>query len=302
MDNNMYNLANAIDKATQLSTNAPTSMQITKIPEIQSKTVREQTFLEYLEINNRTRDISTNNVVFFEETGGSDAEFIPEVGIPAYTAKQFTEHPDHTRTIAIPIEVSMKAQDGNDTINLKENLITDGYIKVNNLIDQALLAGDATTNPLEFDKIWKSVDSDSMGASITEAKVKEAIRTCIDNGGTPDCIVTDSVVADQLDALVSPFIRYNNVTEIALGHTVSTFKSTDGSFIPILVDKNVPADSDEHRLAVIDSSTIDIAYQRRPSYIELAQTDLATRSAIYAWVTAYNTAPFKSFVIDGITE
>lgn len=302
MDNSMYNLAEAINKAVQLSSNAPASMQVTKTPEIQSKTVREQTFLEYLEINNRSRDISTNNIVFYEETGGSDASFIPEVGVPAYTAKQFTEHSDHTRTIAIPIEVSMKAQDGNDTINLKENLITDGYIKVNNLIDQALLTGNATSNPLEFDKVWKDVESDSMDDSITEAKVKEAIRTCIDNGGTPDCIVTDSVVADQLDALVSPFIRYNNVTEITLGHTVSTFKSTDGSFIPILVDKNVPVDSDEHMLAVIDSSTIDIAYQRRPSYIELAQTDLATRAAIYAWVTADNTAPFKSFVIDGITE
>lgn len=296
-------LANAINKAINLTSNEPASMGITKIPEIQSRTVKEQTFLEYLEMQNRTRDISTNNVVFYEESGGTDAAFTDEVTVPEYTATTFTEVTDSTKTVAIPIKISFKAQEGTDVVDLKQRFINDGYVKVNNLIDQALLAGDTTQDQYSFNKIWKDCEStDNSGATITEQVVKETIQACIDEGGSPDCIVTDATVANQLDDLVNPYIRYANVMEMALGHQVSTFKSTDGSFIPILVDKNMPSTTNDHKLLVLDSSTVDVAYQRRPSYIQLAQTNLASNDAIFAWVTAYNTGSFKSQIIEGIGD
>ena len=170
-------------------------------------------------------------------------------------------------------------------------------MKVNNLIDDTLLNGNTGSDANSFNKITKDVTTISNdNESIDEATIKSAIQTCIDAGGHPDCLVTNATIANQIDELVSPYIRYNNTTEIALGHTVSTFKSTDGSFIPILVDSNSP----DGQLAVLDSTTIDIAYQRRPSFISLAQTKLATNDAIYAWVTAFNTAKWKSRVITNI--
>ena len=294
----MDSLANAIKKAIQQSSNAPASFGITKTPEIQSRTVKEQTFLEFLELKNRSRDINTNYVSFYEENGGTDAKFIEEVGdIPEYTATTFTEVPDNTKTIAIPINISMKAQEGTDVIDLKQYLINDGYVKVNNLIDEALLKPAATADPNRFKPIVDSVETVSAGnETITEKLIKETIQACVDDGGHPDCLVTTPTVANQIDELVSPYLRYNNVTEIALGHTVSTFKSTDGSFIPILVDNNTV----EGTINVLDSTTIDIAYQKRPSFISLAQTKLATNDAIFAWVTAFNTGKFKSRVINNI--
>ena len=294
----MTQLADAINKAVQLSTNAPVSIQVEKDTDIQSRTVKEQTFLEFLELKNRTRDVTSNYVEFYEETGGSNAAFIPEAGpIPEFTATTLTPVSDSTKTLAIPVQISMKAQDGTNDVNLREYLIRDSYVKINNLMDKTLLQGNKTTDANSFDAITTGVTAISNeDATITEKAIKGAIQTCVRAGGHPDCLVTTPEIANQIDALVSPFLRYNNVTEIALGHTVSTFKSTDGSFIPILVDNNVP----EGQLCVLDTTGIDVAYQRRPSIIQLAQTTLATNEAIYCWATAYNKAKFKSRVITDI--
>lgn len=298
MADDITNLINALKKGYQQSSNAPTSIQVEKDLDIQSRTVVEQTFLEFLEIKNRTRDIKANNVTFYKESGGSDASFIAEVGdIPDYTAKNLTEVTKETKTLVIPMKISMKAQDGTVDKDLRTWLIKDSYVKLNNLMDKTLLTGNTSSDANSFDSILKDVTTISnSNESIDEATIKSTIQTCIADGGHPDCLVTNAEVANQIDDLVSPYIRYNNTTEIALGHTVSTFKSTDGSFIPILVDNNMP----EGQLAVLDTTGIDVVYQRRPSIIQFAQTNLATNEAIYSWATAYNKATFKSRVITNI--
>lgn len=294
------NLINSLKKGYQTSGNAPVSIQVDKDTDIQSRTVVEQTFLEYLELKNRTRNVKGNDVVFYKESGGSDASFIAEVGnIPEYDAKNLTAVTKETKTLVVPMKVSMKAQDGTNDINLREWIIKDSYVQLNNLMDETVIKGDSTTDTNSFDSVFKEVTTISNGGdTITERAIKEGIQACIQSGGHPDCLLCNAGVANQIDELVSPYIRYNNITEIALGHTVSTFKSTDGSFIPILVDNNMP----EGELAITDTAGIDVAYQRRPSIIQFAQTNLATNEAIYSWATAYNKAPFKSRIINNIGD
>lgn len=297
---NITNLINALHKGYQTSDKIPVSLQVEKDTEILSRTVKEQTFLEFLEQKHRTRDIKTNNVTFYKESGGSDASFIEEVGnIPDFTATNLTEVTKETKTLVVPMKVSMKAQDGANDVDLRAYLIRDNYVKLNNLMDKTVLTGDTSTDANSFDSVLKDITTITNGGDpITERAIKEAIQACVTAGGHPDCLVTNATVANQIDDLVSPYIRYNNVTEIAAGHTVSTFKSTDGSFIPILVDSNVP----EGQLAVLDSTSIDVVYQRRPSLIQFAQTNLATNEAIYSWATAFNKATWKSRVINNIGD
>ena len=301
MDIDQKLLANAINKAYQTSANAPKEIQMEKDEEIQSRTVVEQTFLEFLQLNNRTKPVKGNTVVYFEEQeGSSGAEFIPEAGaMPTYDPTQFVKKEADTKTIAAPLVVSMKAQDGTTDFDLKEYLLLEKYVEVNNLIDQAILAGDTTEDEYAFDAVSKGVSTISNNDDpITEAAIKSAIRACVKSGGHPDCLVCGSDVGDQIDDLVSPYIRYNNVTEIALGHTVSTFKSPEGKFIPILVDENTP----EGTLNIFDTNSIRVAYQKEPTFIKLAQTNLATNDAVFSWVTAYNKAKFKSRVITNIGD
>ncbi len=292
-------LAQAIDKAFQTSGYMPKLMQMDKDEDIQRRTVVEQTFLEFLQVNGRTRPVKGNTVVWFEEQeSSSNAEFIEEAGdIPTFNPKSILKREDDTKTIATPINISMKAQDGTNDVNLKEYLLTEGYIEVNNLIDKTILTGNATSDENSFNAVTKDVTSISNDDEpITEAAIKGAIRACLKSGGHPDALVCGSEVGDQVDDLVSPYIRYNNVTEIALGHTVSTFKSPEGKFIPIIVDENTP----EGELEILDTSSICVAYQREPTYIELAQTNLATNGAVFSWVTVYNKAKFKSRKITNI--
>lgn len=301
MDIDEQLLAEAINKAYQTSSNAPLEIQMDKDTELQSRTVVEQTFLEFLQINNRTRPVDGNSVVFFEETAPAiNAEFIAETAdLPDFNPHNIIKVPKETKTLASPISTSMKAREGTKDIDLNEYLLTEAYIDTNNKIDYTLLNGNETTNPLEFDSITQGVTAiDNEDEPLTEAGIKAGLRACLKSGGHPDCLVAGSAVADQIDALVSPFLRYNNVTEIALGHTVSTFKSPDGSFIPILVDENTP----EGELEILDTTSISVAYQKEPTYIQLAQTKLATNEAVYAWVTAHNKAKFKSRKITNIGE
>lgn len=301
MDIDQKLLAEAINKAYQTSANAPKEIQMDKDTEIQSRTVVEQTFLEFLQLNGRTRQVNGNTVVYFEEQeGGSGAEFIAEAGdIPTYNPRGLVKKEADTKTIAAPLVISMKAQDGTNDFDLKEYLLREKYIEVNNLIDQTVLAGDTTQDTYSFNSVTTGVTTISNSDDpITEAAIKSAIRACVKAGGHPDCLVCGSDVGDQIDDLVSPYIRYNNVTEIALGHTVSTFKSPEGKFIPILVDENTP----DGTLGVLDTSSIRVAYQKEPTFIQLAQTNLATNDAVYSWVTAYNKAKFKSRVITNIGD
>lgn len=299
---NLVDLGQAIDKAIQNTTNQPNSMGITKTPEIQSKTVKYQPFLEWLESQGRCKDVSTANVSFYEETGNNPATAIAETGdIPAYRAQTFNEVPERMRTLVVPIQISDLAQEGTDFIDLKQKFVEEGYIGVNNLTDKLLLDGNATSNPLEFDKIWKNVTSESNeGDPITKNKIKEMFDTCIDAGGRPDVIVTDSTVAGQLDDLIDPLIRYENPAEVALGHKVTTYRSPDGSYVPIIVDRNMPTDNDTHSMLLLDSTTVEVLYKTRPTYIQLAKTKLASNDAIYSHVVAHNTGAFKSGTITNI--
>lgn len=300
----LVDLANAIDKAIQTTTNQPITMGIRRTPTIQSKIVKYQPFLTALEGLNRVFDCATANVSFYEETGTNPAQFIAETGeIPDYTAQEFVEVPDRMRTIAVPIEISDLAQEGTDFVNLKQKFIEEGYISVNNLTSKALLQGNATENPLEFNAIHTGVPTQSNeNEPISKASIRDAFQTAIDAGGSPDMIVTDAVVGNQLDDLIDPFIRYESPTEIALGHTVSSYRSPDGSYVPIIVDKNMPKAEGSHNMLLLDSTTIEVLYKTKPTFIQLARTKLASNDAIYSHVVAHNVGKFKSCMITNIGE
>ena len=300
----LVDLSKAIDKAIQNTTNQPMSMGIRKTPEIHSKTVKYQPFLEFLEAKGRVNDCATANVSFYEETGTNDAQFIGETDdFPQYTAKTFNEVPDRMRTIAVPIQISDLAQEGTDFINLKQKFVEEGYISNSNLVEKTLLQGDSTVNPLEFDSILKDVPTQSNETEpITRQNVRDAFYTAIEAGGRPDVVLTDAFVADQLEDIIDPVIRYNNEAEIALGYKVSAYRSPDGSIVPIIVDKNTPSTEDNHSMAILDCNTIEVLFKTRPTYIQLAKTKLASNDGVYSHVVAHNVAKFKSVVITDIGE
>lgn len=308
MNSELEALRNAFVKAVQTTANQPNSMGITYDEEIQWKTFQYAPFLTYLESKGRCTDVSTANVAFYKETPANTAQFIAEsADIPDYTATSYEEVPDRMKTLVSGIKVSKMAEMGTDYMDVLAREIERGYLKVENILDETLLAGDKTVDSNSFNKVWKDANSDDLdGAEITEDDIDEMLNTIInENGGHPDVIVTDAYVAKQLRAIVAPYRRYNDKIDIGLGHRVVSYESLDGIEIPIIVDKNLPADTeaDEHRLVALDSSTIDVKYLMRPSLVtDLPANNLAYNQAVVTYVTAMNTAPFKNGVISGIGD
>ena len=312
MNTELEALRNAINKAVQTTSNQPNSMGITFEEDIAWKTFQYAPFLTFLESKGRCTDVSTANVAFYKETPQNTASFINEAeDIPEYSATSYDEVPDRMKTLVSGIKVSKMAEMGTDYQDVLEREIERAYMKVQNLTDLTLLAGDGTGSAKDFKKIWgdSAVNTQSNNADpITEDAIDDMLNTIINgNGGHPDAIVTDSFVAKQLRAIVAPYRRFNDKIDIGLGHKVVSYESLDGTEIPIIIDQNLPyteasgANPEKHNMLFIDSSTIDVKYLMRPSLVtDLPGNNLAYNQAVATFVTAMNVAPFKNGAITNI--
>jgi hypothetical protein len=310
MDNELQALYDSVNKAYQTTGNAPNIMQITPDPEIHSKTVEETSFLSFLRMKGREEPVNTSKVSFLEETPGNTASVIAETGdIPDYAVTAYTEHPETMRTIATGFKVSFMAQMGTTARDILQTEISRGYTLVNNKMDYLLLNGDSTTNALEFDKVWKDVNTeDNDGDALTEDAIDDLLGEIKAEGGSPDVIVTDSFVAKQLKKIAAPYRRYNDKVDIGLGFRVITYESLNGRELTILVDENVPTTTKgsgasattEHAMMAFDSSTLKIKTLLPPSLFDLPSSNLAYNKAVATFTVAHNLAPWKSGVITGI--
>ena len=315
MNTEIEALRNALSKAVQTTANQPASMGITFREDIAWKTFQYAPFLTFLESKGRCSDVNTANVAFYKEAPTNTAAFINESeDIPEYSATAYDEVPDRMKTVVSGIKVSKMAEMGTDYMDVLEREIERGYMKVNNIIDTTLLGGAGTAAAKDFKTVCPLTGDDKVNTAqaggteagpITEDAIDDMLNVIInENGGHPDCIVTDSFVAKQLRAIVAPYRRYNDKLDIGLGHKVVSYESLDGTEVPIIIDQNIPytQTGDKHNMFFIDTTTIDVKYLMRPSLVtDLPGNNLAFNQAVASFVTAMNVAPFKNGAITDIT-
>lgn len=306
LDFDASQLADAVTKAYQTTANQPNVMQIEVDETIHSKTVEETALLSTLRMKGCEKPTDAAKVSFIEETPNNTAAAIGEVdNLPDYAVTAYTEHPETMRVIASGFKVSFLSQMGGTMKDILQTEINRGYILVNNLIDNMLLNGNATNNPLEFDNIWNNVSAvDAQGEALSEEIIDDAITTAKGNGGSPDILVTDSEGAKQLKKLAAPYRRYNDKIDIGLGHRVITYESIDGRELAVVVDEHMPVtgtgDKATHMVLPLDSSSISIKTLLPPSIFDIPASNLAYNKAIATFTVARNCAPFKSAAITNI--
>lgn len=299
-------LAEAVTKAYQATTNAPNIMQIDVDDTIHSKTVEQTAFLSYLRMKGCETPSNGSKVSFIEETPTNTATAIAETAnLPDYAVTSYEEHVETMRTIASGFKVSIMAQMGGNMKDILQTEINRGYILVNNLIDNMLLNGNSTNNALEFDAVWSDVNAtDNDGDALTEDAIDDMLTTISGEGGSPDVIVTDSFVAKQLKKIAAPYRRYNDKIDIGLGFRVVTYEGLDGKELAVLIDENMPVSGTganaEHTLLAVDSSTISIKTLLPPSLFDIPASNLAYNKAVATFTVAHNLAPWKSGAITGI--
>ena len=297
-----------LKKTFQQVSDYPDSMQIEYSDVLKTKTFEKAPFLRFLESKGQVFDGKAALAGYFKETpGNSDVAFIDELDdIPAANAESISEVKDKMKTIVAPIEVSMMAQMGNWNLDLLQRQIDKRFIEVNNKTDEALLEGLGTAAAKNFKGLTKSITThkeDLSGAPITESIIDDMLEDIINDGGNPDVIVCSYGVAKQLKAIVAPYRRYNDKIDIGLGHRVTSYESMFGTDIPILVDGNFSVSTDDDKLAIIDSSTIEVRRLMPPTLIQdLPVNKLAYKNVIASFLTVLNIGEFQDGLITGIGD
>lgn len=295
-------------KTFQQTSDYPNSMQIEYSDELKTKTFEKAPFLRFLESKGQVFDGKAALAGYFAETpGNNDVVFIDELDdIPAANAESISEVTDKMKTIVAPIEVSMMAQMGNWNLDLLERYQNKKFIEVNNKTDEAILEGLGTAAAKDFKGLTKSITThkeDLSGDAITEDVIDDMLNDIVNDGGNPDCIVCSYGVAKQLKAIVAPYRRYNDKIDIGLGHRVTTYEDMFGNDIPILVDGNFNVTSNNDKLAIIDSSTIEVRRLMPPTLItDLPVNKLAYKNVIAAFLTTQNIGEFQDGLIVGIGD
>ena len=297
-----------LKKTFQQVSDYPDSMQIEYSDVLKTKTFEKAPFLRFLESKGQVFDGKAALAGYFAETpGNNDVAFIDELDdIPAANAESISEVKDKMKTIVAPIEVSMMAEMGNWNLDLLQRQTDKKFIEVNNKTDTALLEGAGTAGAKDFKGITKSITTHKEnlnGDAITEGVIDDMLEAIINDGGNPDCIVCSYGVAKQLKAIVAPYRRYNDKIDIGLGHRVTSYESMYGTDIPILVDGNYNVTSNNDKLAIIDSSTIEVRRLMPPTLItDLPVNKLAYKNVIATFLTAINIGEFQDGYIYGIGD
>ena len=297
-----------LKKTFQQVSDYPDSMQIEYSDVLKTKTFEKAPFLRFLESKGQVFDGKAALAGYFAETpGNNDVAFIDELDdIPAANAESISEVKDKMKTIVAPIEVSMMAEMGNWNLDLLKRQTDKRFIEVNNKTDTALLEGLGTAAAKDFKGLNKSITThkeDLNGDAITEAVIDDMLEDIINDGGNPDCIVCSYGVAKQLKAIVAPYRRYNDKIDIGLGHRVTSYESMFGTDIPILVDGNWNVTTNNDKLAIVDSSTIEVRRLMPPTLItDLPVNKLAYKNVIATFLTCLNIGEFQDGLIVGIGD
>ena len=297
-----------LKKTFQQVSDYPDSMQIEYSDVLKTKTFEKAPFLRFLESKGQVFDGKAALAGYFAETpGNNDVAFIDELDdIPAANAESISEVKDKMKTIVAPIEVSMMAEMGNWNLDLLQRQTDKKFIEVNNKTDTALLEGLGTAAAKDFKGLNKSITThkeDLNGDAITEGVIDDMLEAIINDGGNPDCIVCSYGVAKQLKAIVAPYRRYNDKIDIGLGHRVTSYESMFGTDIPILVDGNWNVTTNNDKLAIVDSSTIEVRRLMPPTLItDLPVNKLAYKNVIATFLTCLNIGEFQDGLIVGIGD
>jgi len=146
-------------------------------------------------------------------------------------------------------------------------------------LEYTILNGDTGSDANEFDGFGKLITTNAttLNDSISISAIRNAILYAKQGGttfsetiggGNPDLIITDLATYNDIKALLDPYQRYVNTTNIAWGIETFTF---DG--IPVVASKFMTTTSGSKSLYVIDTSVVRLGVALDITFERLAKTN-----------------------------
>ena len=296
------------DTARKQDGNLPTADVMITVDydaELQRLVSHQNPFLTYLEQNGCVSDAKTAKVGYRVKKQMTTSSFIQETeDIPDHIPSYYEDEIAKMQTLVYPIEVSDLACAGVDAIDLLEDEIRDGFMDMAQVKDKAILNGTKSANG--FDGFLTQLASsgkhkEDAGGVIEKDMIDIMAQDIIDDGGSPDAILTTAKVGRQLNDILYPEHRIVDKVDLTLGTRVTGYNAPNGVTIPIIVDPNIDTTNGDV-LAFVDNNSLRVRELVKPSMIPLAKTKLSTSRVLFTYFTFYNRAEYRNGIITGITE
>lgn len=273
--------------------------------ELQRLVYHQCPFLTYLETHGCVRPASTAKVGYRVKKQMTTSSHIEETqDIPEHIPSYFEDEIAKMQTLVYPIEISDLACAGVDAIDLLADEINDGYLDMAQTKDITILNG-TPDNPVSnhFTGFLPSIKThkEDMGGAIDKDTIDILAQDIIDDGGSPDAILTTAKVGRQLNDLLYPEHRIVDKIDLTLGTRVTAYNAPNGKSIPIIVDPNIDT-TDGDVLAFVDNNSLRVRELVKPSIVPLAKTKLSTSRVLFTYYTFYNRAEYRNGIITGITD
>lgn len=273
--------------------------------ELQRLVSHQSPFLTYLEQKGCVRDAQTAKVGYRVKKQMTTSSFIAETeDIPRHVPSYYEDEIAKMQTLVYPIEISDLALCGVDGVDLLADEINDGYLDMAQAKDKAILNGTKAANG--FDGfLTQLADSgkhkEDAAGPIEKDTIEIMAQEIIDDGGSPDAILTTAKVGRQLNDILYPEHRIVDKVDLTLGTRVTAYNAPNGKSIPIVVDPNIDT-TDGDVLAFVDNNSLRVRELVKPSMIPLAKTKLSTSRVLFTYFTFYNRAEYRNGIITGITD
>lgn len=312
MDNNVQTavegttVAGATDRVGQGSlATADAMITVDYDAELQRLVSHQNPFLTYLEQKGCVTSAKSAKVGYRVKKQMTTSSFIAETqDIPDHIPSYYEDEVAKMQTLVYPIEISDLACTGVDAIDLLEDEIRDGFLDMAQTKDKAILNGTTATNG--FDGFLTQLASsgthkESANGPIEKDTIDIMAQEIIDDGGSPDAILTTAKVGRQLNDILYPEHRIVDKVDLTLGTRVTAYNAPNGVSIPIIVDPNIDT-TDGDVLAFVDNNSLRVRELVKPSMIPLAKTKLSTSRVLFTYFTFYNRAEYRNGIITGIQD
>jgi len=145
---------------------------------------------------------------------------------------------------------------------------------MNEALENTIINGNATTNPLEFTGLIQSITtnaSDNAGVAIDLATIRADINTSFEANGLIDLAVTDGYTFNYIKGLLTDFQRINSEAKIGMKFGILDAFEIDG--VLFIKDRYMPTTATQREILYLDTRYVFMAVLQDYTFEELAKTN-----------------------------
>lgn len=166
--------------------------------------------------------------------------------------------------------------------------------EINELIEEALLVGNNTTNQYQPDGLGQLISAnktDLSGEIPTLEDVDTLVNDCFVDKGAPNLLITDPYTATHLKHQIMQTVRYNDpYTKVAWGLQALSINTVVGE-LPMIVSQFMPTTADARKVFCVNTNFLEQRVLQDITFERLAKTGDSNKYFLKVYMTLINKFP-----------